>query len=212
MTKKIIYSLANIAIGSLIISGLAACGGSSEDPSAVYEEVTKAATSGNAEALYDRFDTNLRNRIDQMMEMQKKNKDQAPPEEKAFIDSIQNLKGKEAFVKLFKLNKNKMETPFKGKYKILSQDKYVILSTQHEGSNPDLFYFREVDGKLKVSAPPSPQQGMQQQPPQGMQQPPQGMQQPPQGMQKTPQGMPQQQEPSKQEMPKGEPKAEKKGK
>lgn len=156
-----------------------ACGTGGENPEKVYEEITKAASAGDAEALYDRFDTNLRARIDQMMEMQKKNKDQAPPEEKKFIDSIQNLKGKEAFVKLFKLNKEKMAMPFKGKYKILSNDTYVIMSTQHEGGSPDLFYMRLVDGKLKVSAPPQPSPASPDMPApkQDMQQPPQMQQQ-----------------------------------
>lgn len=144
---------AALLCGTLLVS----CGDKhAGDPKDAYAGLVKAAQKGDGGAMYDYLDSNFRAQVDQMMEVQAKNKDQMPPDERAKWEQMNGLKGRDAFAKMVTLNKEMMTSRFQGEYKVLKVDTLVVLTVQHTGQPAELMFLRYEKGGYRVTAPPSP--------------------------------------------------------
>ncbi len=149
------YSLfAALLAGAFLVS----CGEKGPDAKEAYAGLVSAAQKGDGGKMYDYLDSGFRSQVDQMMDLQMRNKDRMPPEERAKIEQMNGLKGREAFSKMVTLNKEAMTSRFQGDYKILKADTIVVLTVQHQNQPADIMFMRNEGGTWRVTAPPSPPQ------------------------------------------------------
>jgi hypothetical protein len=141
---------------ALLVMLLVGCsGGSTEDPSKVYDELVKAAGKKDYGVLYDRLDTKMRQNVNNLIDLSFKTRDSMAPQERAFWDSVGKKSPREAFVAIMSSDPQ-MTANLSPDYKVLSADTMVVLTIQRTGRAPELRYFQVEGNRLLVSDPPAP--------------------------------------------------------